>query len=81
MREITAFMVRDLDTGRVVFHEYFDSSAYSPAKLTNKIARRVARLERRYPYPRYEVLQESFDSVEAFYHFYPECARRDKKGE
>jgi hypothetical protein len=79
IEEIVAFIVRDLETGEIVHHEYLASGEIPPGTVVNRIVRRVAELERMYPHPRYEVLQETFDSLETLYHFYPHCAAQEEE--
>lgn len=71
--EVVAFVVRDRETGQVSFHEVLESGAYSEGRLTHLVTRRVAQLESQYRFPRYEVEQGIYNSLEAFYHFCPEC--------
>ncbi len=78
--EITAFVVRDLVTGEIVHHELLDSGQIPAGSFVSTVMGRVADLEREYPHPRYEVLEESFSSLDAFYHFYPHCAPREQEG-
>ncbi|MDR7465393.1 MAG: hypothetical protein QN152_00030 [Armatimonadota bacterium] len=80
IEEVVAFIVRDLATGEIVHHEYLASGEIPPGTLVPSVIRRIAELEGIYPPPRFEVLQETFDSLETLYHFYPRCAPLKQEG-
>ena len=73
MKWTLCFLVRDLATRQIVFHEIqeVEAPAAERAKMTNQ---RISELSMKYPLTTHDVSMRGFDSLQALYSTLPELA-------
>jgi len=79
MKGITALILQGKVDGQIVHHKTFaiDTDKTPPAEIAQTKAALVSQLQTQYPPDRYEILDEGYNSADAFYRDYPELKVKD----